>query len=488
MTLRVNAQTPASVPNQDGLSWSTAYENPQGAFADARARLLTAPTTDDVSEIWVAVGVYLPTPSTTDRTASFELVDKAFTYGGFDGTENSLNARAGLYNQTILSGDIDGDPRDQLLDSLHVVRIEGDGDYRLDGFQVMLGAAVPGGTPTTTTDEDDWGGGLLVNGDLVAEPDMDVFVTNCRFQACLAGVGGAVMAHYVDLSMSRCTVTGCTAFYPIFSDENSLIPNGGGGAVVLRQCIRAYLYHNQFLGNRATYGGALAIVNGNDDRVVNCLVANNIATGGGGIFLYNNTSTGQRLRVDFTTVANNQVVPPNVSQPTVLLGGGGVHMYGSAEMDLRSSIVWGNTDSNLTDGLSSVAGSAATSTQVALINSDTYFDTGAPPAWTSGSVNSINTDPLFVSPTTGNFMLSTSPASPCIDRADDQVLDFVAAGGLGDVLDVDEDGDTTERLPVDLTLVLQREQDAAGITNPVSDVSVNPAPGDMGAFEAQIDA
>ena len=67
------------------------------------------------------------------------------------------------------------------------------------------------------------------------------------------------------------------------------------------------------------------------------------------------------------------------------------------------------------------------------------------------------------------------------------MLDLVSAGGLADVLDVNENGNTAERLPLDLTLASVRESDASGITNFSPDVSVNPAPGDMGAFEALID-
>ena len=54
-------------------------------------------------QIWVAIGIYEPTTG-TDRTATFELISGVAIYGGFDGTETSLGERAGLFDQTILSG------------------------------------------------------------------------------------------------------------------------------------------------------------------------------------------------------------------------------------------------------------------------------------------------------------------------------------------------------------------------------------------------
>ncbi len=62
---------------------------------------------DDVSEIWVASGMYKPT-STTDRTASFSLVNNTALYGGFTGVETKLSQRNPdpLINNTVLSGDL----------------------------------------------------------------------------------------------------------------------------------------------------------------------------------------------------------------------------------------------------------------------------------------------------------------------------------------------------------------------------------------------
>jgi hypothetical protein len=78
-----------------GTSWAD-------AFTDLHAALSAAGATD---QIWVAKGVYKP--STSDKSVSFELKDGVALYGGFAGSETSLEQRDVLANPTVLSGDID---------------------------------------------------------------------------------------------------------------------------------------------------------------------------------------------------------------------------------------------------------------------------------------------------------------------------------------------------------------------------------------------
>ena len=62
----------------------------------------------DGDQVWVAEGVYEPS-AIGDRPATFELARDTRLYGGFDGTEAGLADRAGLFDRTILSGDLAGD-------------------------------------------------------------------------------------------------------------------------------------------------------------------------------------------------------------------------------------------------------------------------------------------------------------------------------------------------------------------------------------------
>ncbi|MBR9923311.1 MAG: T9SS type A sorting domain-containing protein [Bacteroidetes bacterium] len=81
--------------NADGSSWEDAYTSLQDA--------LTAANFGD--QLWLKEGTYTPADA-PDYT--WELPSGVKLYGGFSGTENSLDARDWEMYETILSGSIDG--------------------------------------------------------------------------------------------------------------------------------------------------------------------------------------------------------------------------------------------------------------------------------------------------------------------------------------------------------------------------------------------
>src|SRR5690606_31455982 len=123
-----------ALPGGDGASWATAFRDLQDALAVAEAG----------DAVWVAEGTYRPgdgTAGTGGRDASFALVDGAAVYGGFDGTETSLEERDPEENVTVLSGDLDGDGT-YANNAYHVVTASGTGPTTvLDGFTVTAGSA-----------------------------------------------------------------------------------------------------------------------------------------------------------------------------------------------------------------------------------------------------------------------------------------------------------------------------------------------------------
>lgn len=128
--LYVNA---AATGAADGSSWADAFPDLQAALAEAAA--LAPPV-----EVWVAEGTYRPTAG-TDRHASFVLQSGVALYGGFAGTEASLDERDWEAHPTVLSGDI-GVPGDSLDNSYHVVVASGvDRTAVLDGFTITGGMA-----------------------------------------------------------------------------------------------------------------------------------------------------------------------------------------------------------------------------------------------------------------------------------------------------------------------------------------------------------
>ena len=86
----------------DGTSWQDAYPDLQDALAAAQSG----------DELWIAEGTYTPAPPGGPRTASFRLSDGITLLGGFTGTEDDPAQRNWVRNETILSGDLDGDDPD----------------------------------------------------------------------------------------------------------------------------------------------------------------------------------------------------------------------------------------------------------------------------------------------------------------------------------------------------------------------------------------
>ena len=118
---------------------------------------LTNATSGD--QIWVQQGVHRPGSNQTD---TFTLKDGVAVYGGFAGTETSLNQRDWQTNVTVLSGDIN---QDDITDANGVVtstaNIAGVNAYHvvtgggtnntavLDGFTITAGNANSPSPPTT---------------------------------------------------------------------------------------------------------------------------------------------------------------------------------------------------------------------------------------------------------------------------------------------------------------------------------------------------
>ncbi|MFK7772706.1 MAG: right-handed parallel beta-helix repeat-containing protein, partial [Saprospiraceae bacterium] len=92
----------SAIGNNNGTSW-------QDAFNDLSEAIDSSNVND---EIWVAAGTYIPKnpslwPDTIKRT--FYLHQDVSLYGGFNGTETTLDQRDPATNVTILSGDVNGD-------------------------------------------------------------------------------------------------------------------------------------------------------------------------------------------------------------------------------------------------------------------------------------------------------------------------------------------------------------------------------------------
>ncbi|MEJ8817783.1 Ig-like domain-containing protein [Lacibacter sp. H407] len=367
--------------NGNGTSWGNAYKYLQDALNDDLGC---------VTEIWVAKGTYYPDEGTgiidNDRTASFKLLKDVSIYGGFVGTETSLNQRFWESNPTILNGDLnrnDASNFTNMSENSHHVINGGDagvtGSSKLDGFIIRGGSAFV----STVYEPNNLGGGMYI---LEATP----FIVNCKFINNRAYYGGGVYLGPPDAASGRGAV-----FLNCEFDGNMAIADGGG---VYSKDSYNIFYNSKFLNNKASIGGALML---SEDRniplgtpygmqLVNCLLYKNEATNGGAVF-----NTGSYLYVINSTFNGNRATQK----------GGALYLTGNCEA--VNSIFWENAAGEegpeifywITDGIIKVTYS---------IVQTGFFGTG-----------NLKTDPQFVNAAAGDLRLSSS--SPAINAGSDEL-------------------------------------------------------------------
>ncbi|GAB4018813.1 hypothetical protein GCM10028773_19710 [Spirosoma koreense] len=290
-----------------GLDWANAFTDLQSA--------LSAGTFcgNNLREIWVAGGVYKPTP-TGDRTIAFRMLSGVAIYGGFVGNETTLAQRpsvnpnlggASQPSSSTLSGDI-GQPGNALDNSLGVIAGSDLAPTTvLDGFVITAGRAeatdvpIGGGltnyaysgnsSPTLrnlffTNNYATSLGGAIVN--YGAGGAASPTISNCRFEQNTAGNGGAI-ATASSSGNSVPVITNCYFAGNSATQWGGAIANvaqGGSLNVVLTNCA--------FLSNSATQGGSLwqatAAASVLNALITNCSFSGNRAGEGGA--LYNSTS------------------------------------------------------------------------------------------------------------------------------------------------------------------------------------------------------
>jgi hypothetical protein len=286
-TLYVDAD--ASGAN-DGTSWEDAYTDLQSALEAA----------GDGDQIWVAEGIYKPTAEhggTGDRYKSFQMKNGVAIYGGFSGTENSLEERDWMSHVTILSGDLNGDDEPYFTNyvdnSYHVFyhppEIALTASALLDGFTIRGGNANDVGTHTQ-------GGGMfnygcsptLVNvtftlnranfgGGMYNDNDSEPLLTAVTFAANDGGAQGGGMANFFLSSPSLTDV--------VFNGNSA---TQGGGMYNYYYSSPA-LTNVVFSGNTAGFeGGGMYNLDYSDPALVNVTFAGNEA--GMAVGMYNDNS------------------------------------------------------------------------------------------------------------------------------------------------------------------------------------------------------
>lgn len=392
-----------------------------------------------------------------------------------EGLDTEIVLNPGTYTETIdLSGKAmtlrSTDPTDPLIVAATI--LDGGGTQRVilcdsgEGPDTILdGVTIANGHAPDALGES--GGGMVINS---ASPT----IRNCVFMSCEANLGGGVAI----LSGSEPVIAGCT-----FVDNRAVffcdgVCSGADGGAVFTTASTPRFDQCFFVDNTAVSRGGVVFVTNNDIGFSGCTFADNVAyeyggavycqnsaselvitdcyftrNSGGGSFVRTSCLAGGELRVLNCVFEDNSYVCINAdsedrvvncvftgNQFTPISGGVVINsviyrndgaavgdVFGSASPVFHNSILWGNAGGEIIADDPDV---------IAIHNSIVQG------GWVgAGAVNVIDADPLFLDPDNGDFRLN--PLSPAVDAGDANQLP-------ADYGDLDGDGDTQERTPLDL--------------------------------------
>ena len=305
----------------------------------------------------------------------------------------------------------------------------------------------------------------------------EVTARDCTFKGNFGSYSGGPTNYGGALSLLGTTFTGVRCVFDNNGSGAASMGYGHGqGGAIRATGATLHLQSCRFVGNdayggmtEAGKGGALHLTAG-ITRLENCLFSGNSAQSadvglfpacqGGAIF----AQGGAQLSLVACTVAGNRAV----EDAGIFSHGEGGGLYGGAV--IADSILWGNEDvaSGFGEG-AQLAGGAY------MLNASCVQGlTGA-----LGGSGNLGLDPLFADADGADSVKGTLDddlhllaGSPCADAASTPAIPL-------DVLDLDADGITAEKLPFDLDDTLRFADDIS-----VADSGLGPSPNaDMGAYE-----
>ena len=256
--------------------------------------------------------------------------------------------------------------------------------------------------------------------------------------------------------------------------------NKGGGLYI--DGGRPTIANCSFRSNDADFGGAIYLFNAADPKVINCSFFDNFADEGGGVYADFRTAPGliNCAFLDNTAIEGGGLYAAIESQPTITNStfygnhadqdGGALYCADYALCSIFNSILWGNTAGKGPQ----IAIEAAT-----LVGDYSAIQGGAEDITTgAGSVLDLQ---HFIAPLLNPFHDSSgrlAAGSACIDAGDNRAVP-------SDSHDLDNDGNTAERLPVDLDGLSRFIDDPFAIDSGWGDPPNYPHIVDMGAYERQ---
>jgi PKD repeat protein len=458
----------------DGSSWGNAYIDLQDALNSTSS-----------GEIWVAEGSYKPGNTRAD---TFQLKDNVALYGGFNGTEDTLDQRDPGVHQTILDGDLLGDDYSRFVNGHAVWSDVGDNSYHvvtgsgvdataiLDGFVIAHGWAystnfidagggllIRNGSPTISNTKIDGSSGSYGGGAYIDQGSAPSF-TNCEFRENYSdiGYGGAMhIAGSSSVTFSNCHFEGNAAI-------GTQSPAGYGGALYVNFGSTATITGSSFVRNITGYrtnttGGATstkggAIMAGGDISVRDSSFIGNRSHNGGAIYAFNSATLinnifsgnvvttapgsagggygGAMILTGPSTVINNTITANTATEGT---GGVIASVAPGESVQITNTILWGNTvskyiapgDDPIPVSRTQLARAGDVSVSYSILEGLNEPIPGEDPVDPENFPGVLDADPLFVSQAEGDLHLAAG--SPAIDSGDNSAV------AVGVTTDVDGD-------------------------------------------------
>jgi len=424
-----------------GTSWGDAYVSLQSALLTARN------SGGATQEIWVADGRYTPTGTGGYRGMPFELVAGVGVYGGFAGTETLRSERDVAGNESILSGDLNGDDTPVActqdtpdcdaygtlcVDGFCIIpQNNGDNTYQIVISRNVDATAVLDGFTIRAAYADS--GYVQLDGGGMYNDNASPTVANCTFEGnAVTGWGGGMC----NSGVANPVVSNCTF-------QKNYTAWGGGAMLNTRGS--PTISGTVFRHNAAAWSGGAMINWRSGTKVTGCSIIANHSPGVGGIYSYSDSSpvflddvfagnSGSAVSVAYTSSQSitNSVFTGNSSDSN----GVAIAVYESSAVTVTNCSFSGNatpatsairTDSNLHSNPSTIEITNSIlwdgGNEIINVDGSTYTITYSDVQGGWAGTGNLDVDPMFIDPDGPDGITGT----------DDDNLRLVACSDLLDV-------------------------------------------------------